>query len=103
MNIKTFYHEEVREHMWKKIKAWLNWEVNTDDDVYQQIVLWILPYQARLNGNNRFLISPEIIHEAFPEFSRQQVLDVWFKLTNERKYVDTDPFDNAWVVKSLTR
>ncbi len=85
--------------MWKKIKAWLNWEMTTDDDAYTQVVVWIESYRARLTGHNRFLISPEIIHESFPELSVDQVLTVWYRLAKERRYVDTDPFDGAWVVK----
>lgn len=84
--------------MWKTLKAWLMKEA-VPDEAYQQVVRWIQPYQERLNGNNRFLISLEIIHEAFPELSSAQVADIWYRLTNERTYIDTDPFDNAWVVK----
>ncbi len=85
--------------MWKKIKAWLNWETTTEFDAYTQVVVWIESYRARLNGNNRFLISPEIIRDAFPEFSVDQVLTIWYRLAKERRHIDTDPFDNAWVVK----
>ena len=85
--------------MWKKIKAWLNWETTTDDDAYMQVVFWIDSYRVRLTGNNRFLISPEIIHEAFPESSIDQVLMIWYRLAKERRYVDTDLFDGAWVIK----
>lgn len=85
--------------MWKRLKAWLHWEMTTDDDAYDQIVVWISTYRVRLNGNNRFLISPEIIKEAFSELSVDQVLNVWYKLAKERRHIDTDPFDNAWVVK----
>lgn len=101
MSLKNFFQNEeiMWQKIWQKIKSWLNWEMTTDDDAYQQVVLWILPYRARLTGNNRFLISVAIIQEAFPEFSTQQILDIWYKLTTERNYVETDPFDGAWVIK----
>lgn len=95
----TMTWEDVKTWVRKKIKAWLNWETTIDDDAYTQVVVWIESYRVRLNGNNRFLISPEIIRDAFPEFSVDQVLTIWYRLAKERRYVDTDPFDNAWVVK----
>lgn len=95
----TMTWEDLKTWVRKKIKAWLNWEMTADDDAYIQVVSWIEIYRAKLNGNNRFLISQEIIQEAFPEFSVDQVATIWYRLIKERRYVDTDQFDNAWVVK----
>jgi len=58
----------------------------------------ILPARERLTGHNRFLIGEEILREQFPTYSDEAVKEVWKRL-RDSKFVEIDPFDNAWCVR----
>jgi len=60
--------------------------------------LMIEGYRARLTGNNRFLISENFLAEAFPEYSREDVREIW-KRVIARKLVDRDELDSEMCVR----
>lgn len=69
------------------------------DDMYFDFLLVLeSDYKHRLNGNNRFIVNPDVIQDMYPEKRKVVVLGVFKKLT-EHKIIDRDPIDQAWCLR----
>lgn len=69
------------------------------DDMYLDVVAIIeTDYRHRLNGNNRFIINPEVLQDMYPEKKRAIIIGVFKRLT-DHKIVDRDPMDQAWCLR----
>lgn len=55
-------------------------------------------YRSKITGSNRFLMNEELLAKAFPEYSRDDVREVWKRIV-ARKLVDRDPLDSELCIR----
>jgi len=55
-------------------------------------------YRGRLNDSNRFLVNEAWLADAFPEYDRDDVREVWKRIV-ARKLVDRDPLDSEMCLR----
>lgn len=64
----------------------------------RDIIPWVESYKSRCTGNNRFVVTPTTLQDAFREYDYEVVRKVWLKLAN-KKIIEKDPMDNEWVIR----
>ena len=62
-----------------------------------EVDAYIDEYLTRLTGANRFLLTEDVLAEAFSEYSRQDVREIWKRLVARRR-VGRDPLDEAMCI-----
>jgi hypothetical protein len=58
----------------------------------------IEPAREKLNDGNRFLVSEEILLDAFPEYEQRIVKEVW-QCLKRSPHLEQDPYDSEWRVR----
>lgn len=59
---------------------------------------WVLSYQRRCTGNNRFIVTKQTLQDSFPEYNSDLIDKVWLMLVRERIIVE-DPMDGEWCIR----
>ena len=66
--------------------------------LHEEVLLWVASYRSRLTGENRFLLNENVLMSAFHEYPKEDVMNVWVKLTKDH-VVTKDPLDNEWCIR----
>ncbi len=75
------------------VKEWLDYRQARKD-----IFAFVKSYKRRCTGNNRFIVTVEVLQDTFREYNTDTITRVWLDLVTEH-VVQTDPQDNEWCVR----
>jgi len=64
----------------------------------EEVEFIIEEYRGRANESNRFLVSEEWLTKAFPEYTREDVREIWKRII-ARRLVDRDPIDSEMCIR----
>ena len=64
----------------------------------EEVEFIIEEYRGRTNESNRFLVSEEWMTKAFPEYTRDDVREIWKRII-ARKLIDRDPIDGEMCIR----
>jgi hypothetical protein len=68
------------------------------DRLYKEAESYVISYAWRCVGNNRFVVTPETLQNAFREYDMNEIRKVWVRLVDNH-VIEQDPLDGEWCVR----